>query len=240
MTGTPQFAAMEILRGIDKNKPVAHELRHDLESFGWVLGYAVARYHAAENRLPNVFSEKDWRTMVLPKFCRTFEQRNIEEIFHFRSGGPNPLAMGYPAELLSAPLAAAGLLFAVASWLLILSHQEQRTAGAQSWRVQQTPGGRRRAASRHKAVFRFIPVDCALTVLTPGIASENGVGVLYSGCGCAAVSWLRSSTSKVERIWILAGLATRVLKEESGCMKGAVVQGFLRGNAVVAEHFALV
>ena len=95
---------MEIVKGMEKHEPVTHQLRHDLESFGWVLGYAFSRYHAAKNRLPGVLSEEDWNQGIFLQFCRNFGQSNLEDIFMYRSGSINPLTTRYPANLLSAPL----------------------------------------------------------------------------------------------------------------------------------------
>ncbi|KAF4600603.1 hypothetical protein EYR38_005242 [Pleurotus pulmonarius] len=44
MTGTLQFMAAELLEGLEKGKSVRHEVHHDLESFVWVLAYAVSRH----------------------------------------------------------------------------------------------------------------------------------------------------------------------------------------------------
>lgn len=96
---------MEILKGMKNDEPVIPQLRHDLESFGWVLGYAFSRYHAAKNRLPGVLSEEDWNHEVFLQFCRNFGQSNIHDIFMYRSGSINPLTTRYPANLLSYPLA---------------------------------------------------------------------------------------------------------------------------------------
>ncbi|KAL4259147.1 Protein kinase domain-containing protein [Pleurotus pulmonarius] len=44
MTGTLQFMAAELLEALEKGKGVRHEVHHDLESFVWVLAYAVSRH----------------------------------------------------------------------------------------------------------------------------------------------------------------------------------------------------
>ncbi|KAF7433510.1 hypothetical protein PC9H_005466 [Pleurotus ostreatus] len=44
MTGTLQFMAAELLETLGKGKVVRHEVHHDLESFVWVLAYAVSRH----------------------------------------------------------------------------------------------------------------------------------------------------------------------------------------------------
>ncbi|KAF9500187.1 hypothetical protein BDN71DRAFT_1502280 [Pleurotus eryngii] len=44
MTGTLQFMAAELLEALEKGKAVRHEVHHDLESFVWVLAYAVSRH----------------------------------------------------------------------------------------------------------------------------------------------------------------------------------------------------
>ncbi|KAF7976750.1 hypothetical protein HWV62_5734 [Athelia sp. TMB] len=104
MTGTAQFMAMEILQAIIDKVEVVHQVRHDVESFGWVLGYAFSRYHAAKNRLPGTITEEDWNKKVFLTFSRNFGRSNIDEIYSVRSGSINPLTTRYPANLLSVPL----------------------------------------------------------------------------------------------------------------------------------------
>ncbi|KAF7976490.1 hypothetical protein HWV62_6279 [Athelia sp. TMB] len=93
MTGTAQFMALEILHAIiNKNYNLEHRVQHDVESFGWVLGYAFSRYQASANRAPDVLSESEWRGKVVFHFHEYFGHSKITAIKKNRGGWTTPLA----------------------------------------------------------------------------------------------------------------------------------------------------
>ncbi|KAF7966351.1 hypothetical protein HWV62_38947 [Athelia sp. TMB] len=108
MTGTAQFIAFEILQAlIDQNHNLVHRVQHDVESFGWVLGYAFCRYQASKNRAPGMLSDSEWKGRVVSHFHENFGRDSIAEIQMHRGGWNTPLGTNYPqhAELMPVPLA---------------------------------------------------------------------------------------------------------------------------------------
>ncbi|KAF9457835.1 hypothetical protein BDZ94DRAFT_1202158 [Collybia nuda] len=85
MTGTVQFMACEVLNAIRNNKTIERKVQHDLESFIWVLAYAV-RYRLCRDQPP--------KSTQVEAFKTVFGSLDMEAVYMSRavcySRGLNP------------------------------------------------------------------------------------------------------------------------------------------------------
>lgn len=91
--GTVQFMAVEVLKALSRQQSLERKAKHDLESFIWVMAYAVRRRlcHAKLSRSGEMIS-----------FRGHFGQLNIKNIYGSRKGGlPLEFSENIPKTLLS-------------------------------------------------------------------------------------------------------------------------------------------
>lgn len=92
--------AFEILEAIVRNKAIAHEPRHDIESFIWVLCYSLTRRLVHDSK----GMDKDSRTALHEFFHTNFGRMTVNTIsLSRRALYPLALTERFP-ELLSPPM----------------------------------------------------------------------------------------------------------------------------------------
>jgi len=100
MTGTAQFMAAEILEAILTAEHIEHHPRHDIESFIYVLAYALTRRAVLESHS----LDESTRTRRHLFFYSTFGRMRLDEIWISRRGQmPLTLCLRFP-NVLSPPM----------------------------------------------------------------------------------------------------------------------------------------
>lgn len=105
--------ATELLGAIKyTNRKVAHEVRHDLESFAWVLAYVLSRSFSKQRELPT-----EQRTRLKKHFARSFGLHSVYDIYTSRRSC-EPLDTDVYEDLLPKPMVI--LLFKL--WRAVHAH----------------------------------------------------------------------------------------------------------------------
>lgn len=85
--------AVAVLKALSKRQPIERKAEHDLESFIWVMAYAVRR---------RLCHAKSSRSGAMVSFRGHFGQLNIKNVYGSRKGGlPLEFSEDIPKNLLS-------------------------------------------------------------------------------------------------------------------------------------------
>ncbi|KDR76948.1 hypothetical protein GALMADRAFT_246089 [Galerina marginata CBS 339.88] len=112
MTGTAQFMAVELLEAIMNRVSIKHETRHDIESFIYVLAYAVIKRAVLRSRTLDETTPDRLHTF----FYSNFGRMTLDDISTSRRGRTPLLFGGRFPDLVSEPLAK--LMSNLDVWLL--------------------------------------------------------------------------------------------------------------------------